>query len=297
MAVIAFSTAAAIAGSVAWFTASRTVTINAGSYAVVKTSANLEVTLANGVGTSVNENTVTFNGKLTDGSFNHLQGNIYEPNAAGDAIAEEIALTDAQLATKLERAEIGDPAVKVYTAATFKMTFSMTFGADYATAKKVGLFLNNAAGKSAFTVSGTPVTATGFRMGFYTTTTNAEKKVFADLQTNDQSASEGPTDVCKYVASTENFAGTAYNANGAHDLIDATYSEAMPESKSLSISAAQARPDFLGYFTPDDDAVKMEFTVVAWFEGTDPNIVNQDVAANYQEVASNLVFEAIDLSE
>ena len=45
LAIIAFSTAASIAGSVAWFTASRQVTINAGSYAVVKTNSDLTVEL------------------------------------------------------------------------------------------------------------------------------------------------------------------------------------------------------------------------------------------------------------
>ena len=94
MAVIAFSTAAAIAGSVAWFTASRTVTISAGSYAVVKTTTNLEVELFDGVGTTVTNSddnySVTFGGKLTDASFNHLQGNIFRPDGTGKAIDSTI---------------------------------------------------------------------------------------------------------------------------------------------------------------------------------------------------------------
>ena len=50
LAMIAFSVAASIAGTVAWFTASRTAQINAGTYAVVKTSAELKCVLSNGVG-------------------------------------------------------------------------------------------------------------------------------------------------------------------------------------------------------------------------------------------------------
>ena len=51
LAIIAFSTAASIAGSVAWFTASRTVSISGGEYSVVKLTSDLKCTLTAGVGT------------------------------------------------------------------------------------------------------------------------------------------------------------------------------------------------------------------------------------------------------
>ena len=91
LAIIAFSTAASIAGSVAWFTASRQVTINAGSYAVVKTNSDLTYTMAAGVGTSVNtaSNTVTFSGLLTHGSFNHLTGEVFTPTGDGKGLAKK----------------------------------------------------------------------------------------------------------------------------------------------------------------------------------------------------------------
>ena len=52
LAIIAFSTAASITGTVAWFTANRQVTINAGNYTVVKTSADLDCDLADGFQTT-----------------------------------------------------------------------------------------------------------------------------------------------------------------------------------------------------------------------------------------------------
>ena len=319
MAVIAFSTAAAIAGSVAWFTASRTVTISAGSYAVVKTTSNLEAKLFDGVGTSVRlvdgNYAVDFEGRLTDASFNHLSGSIFKPNGNGTAIDGEgtVALgsydtTDedsiAALATALDRGTItiNSTDVNVYSAATFDIEFSMNFGSGWETAKQVGLYLDNTASKSSFTVSGgaAAVTATGFRMAFYSTNTAARSTVFADLQTDVQDADGDPetvgdVHVCKYVSSATNFAGTEYGADGAYDLIDATWDEALPTS-STTRAEAEARPDLLAIFTPAQDAVKIRFTVVCWFEGTDPNVVDQDVLANYQTVISNLVFEAIDLN-
>ena len=144
MAMIAFTSLASIAGSVAWFTASRQVTIAAGSYAVVKTTSNLECALSNGVGTTTDSptKTVTFGGKLTDGSFNHSTAKIYTPNDEGTGLAaapkNEIGLNDAELATKLVRATTSDSKT-VYTAVTWKVAFTVNFGA---TAGDYGLFLN-----------------------------------------------------------------------------------------------------------------------------------------------------------
>lgn len=299
MAVIAFSTAASIAGSVAWFTASRQVTINGGSYAVVKTNSNLEVTLAAGVGTSLGsgENQIVFNGKLTDASFNHNTPTgetddhgqtFYEPNEAGTAIGDSYTLTDPQLATKLVRATLtGD--VTVYSAATFNITFTMKFGAASATRKDVGLFLNNTASQSAFTVDGGAAakTATGFRMAFVPTSvqsgSSAKPKVFADLQTSGN---------CKYVAGPSNFNGTSYSAG---DLIDSAYNTALPTSETTR-EAALARNDYLATFTAAEGSVNITFTVVCWFEGTDPNIEDQPNATDYQTVVSKLVFDAVDLN-
>ena len=287
MAVIAFSTAAAIAGSVAWFTASRTVTINAGSYAVVKTTSNLDITLSAGVGTSLGstENTIEFNGLLTDGSFNHLNGKVMTPNASGTGIAKETLLTANNLESELTRVEDLDGKV-VYTAATFEIEFSMNFGAGWENASDVGLYLDCTAEKSAFSVDGdaAALTATGFRMAFYSIDTNAETRVFAGLQSFNS---------CKYVASSTaaDFAGTAYT----DELIDSSYDTALPTSETTRANAI-ARPDYLGVFEPDEDAVVLTFTVVCWFEGTDPNIVDQPNATDYQKVLTNLVFEAVDLN-
>ena len=298
MAVIAFSTAASIAGSVAWFTASRQVTINGGSYAVVKTNSNLEVAVAAGVGTSLGaaERTIVFNDKLTDGSFNHNKPtelnpkgwSIYAPNSAGTAIEREIALVgNDDLATDLVRTTL-DGGVKVYTAVTFKLTFTMKFGPESPERKDVGLFLNNTASQSEFTTTSSPVTATGFRMAFVPTNiqsgSEGKSKVFADLQTSGN---------CKYVSSTSDFTGTSYAAG---DLIDISYNAALPTS-STERNVATARADYLGTFVAPTGAgsVSLEFTVVCWFEGTDPNIVDQASADDYQTVTAKLVFDAVDL--
>lgn len=294
LAIIAFSTAASIAGSVAWFTASRQVTINAGNYAVVKTNSNLTYTMANGVGTTTNAagNTVTFTGKLTHGSFSHTQGKVYTPAGDGKSIAKETALTannfaDEMLVTTLT---VNEQSVPVYTAATFNITFTMNFGQGE---KDKGLFLNNTAEQSSFTVSNSasPVTAKGFRMAFYpaAASTDGVAKVFADLQESSK---------CKFVNGTtsSDMDGTAYTAG---HLIDKDYNAALPDSQTTRETAI-ARADYLGLFRAPaanaDPKVSLTYTVVAWYEGTDENIVNRDLASDYQEVITKLVFDAVDLN-
>ncbi len=300
VAMIAFSTAASIAGSVAWFTASRQAVISAGTYAVVKTTSNLDVKLAAGVGTSVDGKTVTFGGRLTDGSYNHTSGKVYQPTADGKAIDQtargevDVVSYDATkadevsaVATSLERAtvKVGSSNVKVYTAATFDITFTVNFGAVEA---DIGLFLNCTGDNSKFsTDAATPITAKGFRMGFYPisvpTGSAGAQKVFADLQESGK---------CKYVAGKDNYAGTAYTGSA---LIDSAYSDPLPTT-STSRADALARADYLGTFKFASQAeVSITIRVVAWFEGTDENIVNQALDANYQSVASQLTFEAIEL--
>lgn len=283
IAMIAFSTAASIAGSVAWFTASRQVTINAGTYAVVKTTSNLDAVLTGGVGTTVNESTVSFTGKLTDGSFSHANGNIYTPKQVGKDVkidADKVYPVSTATAAQLLRTTLPGN-VPVYTAATFEIAFSMNFGAG---ANDVALYLNAASSSFTNQSGGDAKTAKGFRMAFYPKTTptgsSSVAKVFADLQLAAK---------CKYVAGTDNETGTAYEAN---TLVDSAYTTAVPESADVST----ARPDYLGTFKAPATAgvVTIVYTVVAWFEGTDEEIRNRNINDEYQEVAASLTFDAVD---
>ena len=42
--------------------------------------------------------------------------------------------------------------------------------------------------------------------------------------------------------------------------------------------------------------VTLNYTVVAWFEGTDPEIINRTLEAEYQAVTAYLVFDAVKLN-
>ncbi len=303
LALLAFSTAASVTGAVAWFTANRTATIDAGTYTVVKTNANLEFELGDGIGTEVDstdDHVINFNGLLTDGSVNHKTQKVYTPDSFGTGHAaapkDEIDLNGTYplspggetLEDLLTRGQTDDSTpVTIYTAATFDITFTITFGQ---VPGDIGLYLDNTTGKSAFSVTGTPVTATGFRMAFLpkAASTNGRATVFADLQTAAN---------CHYIAEVTDpmLPGTDYVSTD-YDLIDSAYSTALPTT-STTRAAAIARPDYLGYFAfQADTPVTLSYTVVAWFEGTDPNVINRDLIAEYQTVVSTLCFEAVNLN-
>ncbi len=300
LAMIAFSVAASITGTVAWFTANRTAQIEAGSFTVVKTSSNLDVTLAPGVGTTVDNDadTVTVNNKMSDGSVQHLSTpTIYTPAESGTELAAtngSVAVSAASESNMLRGIDEDDQ--NIYTAVTYQMSFTLTFGASQ---KDVGLYLDCTANHSRFEVTGpastksTPSTAKGFRMAFIpNASADANARVFADLQTAAN---------CKHLdgsitsgwAAGNNYGGVAYDG----DLIDSAYSTALPTSGTRS--QYQSRPDYLGTFEyADADAnhqVTLSFYVVCWFEGTDPEIVNREHDDDYQTVASYLHFEAKDL--
>ena len=162
IAMIAFSTAASIAGSVAWFTASRQVDINAGTYTVVKTTTNLTTKLTGGIGTSASGNVVSVptTTLLTDASFDYDNQKIYAPKADGSAIdsTKTVELASAT-AENLKRETLTSGAV-VYSAVTWDIEFVLGFGA---TAGDYGLYLDEA--HSSFVGTGSEnYTAKGFRI-------------------------------------------------------------------------------------------------------------------------------------
>ena len=310
LAIIAFSTAASIAGSVAWFTASRTANISAGTFAVVKTSADLAYKVEEGAATTVSGNTVVFDGLLTDGSVNHKTAKAYTPNESGKTLStddtkKEIDLTadaDASaitaLETKLSRGQgkDGSATKTIYTAATFKVSFTITFGSIDT---NIGLYLNTKL--SAVSVNGgaDPLTAKGFRMAFmpYSVPEGSSGKatVFADLQkTTDTSVDPAKTNI-KYIKdlTDANLSGTEYVAS-EYDLIDTDYNKDLPSTGTLADYTN--RQDYLGTFKfAAGTQVTLSYRVACWFEGTDPEIVNRTTAAEYQKVAAALQFDAVNL--
>lgn len=299
LAMIAFSVAASITGTVAWFTANRTVNINAGTYAIVKTSSDLTCTVAQGIGTTATNSGsthgITVQGKLTDGSFDHAGSHnyIYAPNLLGDKVGKETALASAT-ASDLTRGTTSDSKT-IYTAVTWDVTFTIQFGSS---SGDIGLFLDLST--SVFTPGSGTIgannqdTAKGFRMAFIpqgTTASNGVAHVFADLQ----EASK-----CKYIggepAVGASLADAATSYSG-YTLISSADSGTVADE--YATSAVSTMNNYFGKFVYSANAsVNLQYKVVCWFEGTDENIVNGDDehVTVFRDVSVNLDFKAANLT-
>ena len=309
LSLIAVSMAASVTGSVAWFTANRQATISAGDYTVVKTTANLEAVVTAGVGTyKAGDQAITVdNGAqtpiancLTDGSFDHIGGVVYKPNGSVTApvgTALSSALSDHSLLERGVTATGG----KIYTAVTFNVSFTVAFTSA---GDDVGLFLNVGTGSGTHfnynSASDPTPSATGFRMAFYANEAPTGSETVTRVVAPHQAKAS-----CKYINSTISTLyttvnnetttnGVAYEANSAHDILDSNYmGTALPSDGGITQANAQLRPDYLGTFKYSRDAsVTLSYTVVAWFEGTDPNIVN---GATLHTISSALEFQALSL--
>ena len=177
--------------------AQRTATVNAGTYAVIKTTSDLSVSASAGIGTTADNSgstkAISVGGKLTDGSFDHAGSNNYiiAPDASGTKVGSKTALsaTDPKATGEaaLLRGQTADATpVNIYTAITWEMTFTVQFGAA---AGDIGLFMNLAT--TTFEPSSETITSTnqdtakGFRMAFIpigATASNGVKHVAAGLQ-------------------------------------------------------------------------------------------------------------------
>ena len=300
LAMIAFSVAASITGTVAWFTANRTANIDSGTYAVVKTTSNLVCEVKDGLGTSATDNdpgvtdVVAVDGKLTDGSFDHAGSNnyIFAPDGTGTKVGNRYALASATEGN-LTRGETTDGDT-IFTAVTWEIEFSLEFGS--AVSNDVGLYLDLA--HSSFTPSGSAAasgqqdTSKGFRMAFIpkgTNSANGNKRVFADLQTAAN---------CTYVGG-EPTQGTALEgtetAYVSPVLIDSSSNTALNDA-GYTATASASMTNYFGKFAfAADTTVNLEFIVVCWFEGTDANIVNGSEGHEtiFRDVEVSLAFSAL----
>ena len=301
LAMIAFSVAASITGTVAWFTANRTAKIDAGTYAVVKTTSNLNCSVDSGIGTTATDNlagvtdVIAVNGKLTDGSFDHAGTNkyIYAPDGTGTKVGSEYALASATEANLTRGTTTGGDTI--YTAVTWEVEFSLEFGSA-AGGNDIGLYLDLAHSKftpqGSAAASGQQDTSKGFRMAFVpkgTNASNGKTHVFADLQTAAN---------CKYVGG-EPAVGTVLagteTAYANYIVIDSS-SDAALNDAGYTESASATMPNYFGKFAfAADTTVTLTFDVVCWFEGTDPNIVNgdEDHETIFRDVKVDLEFAAL----
>ena len=291
MALLLFSTAASITGTVAWFSSTRVFESEAGKFSVAQLEGNLACTVTDGTATTKNGDDINFDANtfLGDASF----------DAANKVLYTDVADTTtfrslgAWALTKGSSSGwyYGTANTKIYFyAATWKYTFTYTFMAEQT---NMNLYFDvNSATSEYFKADGTAATATpaeavntaqGFRMAFVSST---KKVVWAPFRTQDTS---GDKPTIRYVTSTSSDGGTF---SSSLVLLDETAKASATYALGTAADAKAATlGNCIGTFTkpvsPGDVSVEVEMT--AWYEGTDPAIVT-DEGTKMQQVSAVLPF-------
>lgn len=283
--LLLLSTAASVSGTVAWFTASASTVVNTNEFTVKDSGGELEHTLTAGTGTAISGADATekiglaSNTVLTDGSFNHVTKAVWahNPNTGADDTTHCL--------NKGVDGESGDPAVKnwyagtispnaYYHAVSWSVTFTYTFGTS---SQDVNLYfdVNATASKmtagSAVNGSATQHTEYGFRIAMYSSTKTI---VWADLQTNSN---------CGYIEAASGDPGVT-SAKATYTLgspmIDSTITDSTTGYvASNSATSTGSEPNCLGTFSGGSASATIDVTFVAWYDGTDPNVISGSTMA------------------
>ena len=290
--MLLLSTAASVSGTVAWFTTVSTAQAEITSFAVRKLGGDLKYVVAAGTGTkkvteSSDTSAITLDGAqpaLCDSSYDHIGLLDYKANSTATSFTALASESNWSVTGK----DASNNDMVTYYAVSWSYTFTYTFGGD---STAVNLYLDSQG--STVTPTKNTDAATGHSektyMGFRIAFINAgqsRKVVWAKNQTASN---------CKYITSgtsvtytagvpTYTGAGAYSNANSdsvAGDLLDSTGLAPLGESASGTVT----RADYLGQFTAAANTVTIK--CVAWFEGTDPNVINE---AEMDTVAAALNF-------
>lgn len=294
--LLLLSTAASVSGTVAWFTASTTAEANINSFAVKKIDGSVTAEMLPGVGTELTGTAIkikaktsgTTNAGLCDASFDHTNKIAYtnNSNAPTDNTQCVSKGTESDVNWFAYADQTSGAEVDVWYAVSWDIKFTFNAGAEASNA--VQLYFDPAHSTTSVATdvaaqdSSTAETKTGFRIAFFAgASTAAVKFVWAPLQTAAN---------CHYItADTTNPTKSADYAAGS--LIASDYATTGGTILADTATTATEATNRIAAFADKagtDGAVK-ELTVhcVAWFEGTDPGVVDK---AAMQNVTSTMKF-------
>ena len=275
--MLLLSTAASVSGTVAWFTTVSTAQANVTSFAVRKLGGDLDYSTSVGTGTKLHDaedakSAIELAGTdpaLCDSSYDHLAKLDYKANSNATAFTA--------LNSDESNWTVSGTNMVTYYAVSWTYTFTYTFGGD---STAVNLYFDSQGSTvSAQKVDGTAIGASGnqtykgFRMAFINA--SASRSV---VWAKNQTAAN-----CKFVDSDTTVAYTdgvpTYTNNGVYTNVNSASAQGtLLDSTGLAIvsengSGSTARADYLGQFTSVANTVTIK--CVAWYEGTDPNVVNE----------------------
>ena len=308
LAMIGLSAVASVTGSVAWFTAQRTGRITTSDFVVTKIDGDLTLALTNGAGTSCTDDGashsvgVVSGAKSKDVSFNPVSHQLYD---ARDNATTFVGIGNT---TDYEHAQASHPYLlngTTYYAFTWKVTISMS---DTGLANSaMNVFFDyrpydgtaNVGSKMESSLQDNQTdqdkdTSKGFRIALISTSNTivyaglenaAELKAIGEVSTVLGEHAYGTSPV------NSGFSYFAYDkyALGSVAAASATAKASYQVAKDSDAQNTQtARADYLGSLVNTNENTRtMDVWCVAWYEGTDSNVVN---GATMEKVQASIGF-------
>ena len=287
--IMCLSTAAAVTGTVAWFTAARVKSFAMSGITAVNPESGLTLALENINNTKVTGADGTFDvahAPLRDGSVDVANGKVYgsilgdDGNVTGykdvtSLVPTSSSGTDHYYAGNVKVASANKD---IFYATEFKASFGLSRDGGYI----YNLFFD--AAHSTVTTptegSGEISVLRGLRIGMKA---GSEWFVWAPLSNDDD---------IKYVNSAVAAGATTAQLNSAATTLTATNlikgaGAALPTSEIVDDDTAAARVEYLG---KPSEATKLEVTIYTWFEGTDSAVIN-DAVQTETAFSANLSFK------
>lgn len=285
LALLAVSTVASVTGTVAWFTSNTASTVEFDQFDIQQMSSNLGCTTTAKVGVAVTNNKVTpavISGskvaKLTHASFNSDDGNIWSLNATNaktkiDGPSSVSTKTDHLTSTNTKLIASYDKSSTSKAAVYYVFSWSSTFTYELqGTDAAANLYFDV---KSTFTYTAQPTkqyaSHKGFRLsmirddGSFVVWSPAQKLAMED---NNGTAAGGANRYVKDASTNTNYVAASTTGGNCIALGQTALDTIDP-----SATGTTSRADYLGQFTSSKSSLTVTF--VAWFEGEDPNIINE----------------------
>ena len=288
LAFVAFTTAASITSTVAWFSTTRVLVTSAGTFSIKQPDGNLDAEIGAGVGTLLSEDGKTVKirheteGKqnfLLDASVNMYTKTAYRLNSesSGDTDKYDALGTLSKTNWMVKTTTEDDVETDNYAAVSWTITFKYEFREE---TSNVGVYLN--LGSSEFTHSATPRKAKkegqedysykGFRIAFIPDT-------YVNSGSVDQPFVWGYNDsaanTLKYVSGIRSEDAVAYSNN---NYVKSNGSYTLKPDGPGNTGA----PERICTLSTSDTSC--EVTCIAWFEGEDINVVEgtqMDIVSAY----------------
>lgn len=272
MGMMLLSTAAAVSGTMAWFSANRSVTVSTNDFAIEALDGSLVATAANLVGTTADNDgtpgnpvvSIAENHKLLDASFDEASG---EEKLYTDVVNDAGTITGYTNLGALP-SSADDTAWKAasgnyYYGIAWSVTFTYTFKGD---TRSLDLFFDFA-GSTVTNTTGSETSQLHTQKGYRIAMINGNNRVVWAPNRSATENSEAKT--YKHVNGTAANATTNYTNHTDLLLHDTSLAKAEDGA-----SGNTARADYLGTITNSSGTGSVTVKFVCWYEGEDENVVN-----------------------